>query len=87
MTKKEATAAIAQLVKESNAKLEEAIRISDESGVPFMYGPLNNDIGASEDDPDNDYGHRSTYNPKKLGARSWEQGWQSDGWNSSSIGC
>lgn len=79
MTKRdEAQKKIRALIAESNAKIEEAMKIADEHGLEFNYEP--DHIGTY-------YGAGSEDHPYADGGVGAEGEWYPSSWSSSSIYC
>lgn len=85
MTKQEASAAIADLLKEASLKHAEAVQLADQHGLAFRahIGPVHNDYVSAE--YERDY-QKAQEDPENFDWDTWdicpEYG---DGWQSSSC--
>lgn len=80
MTQKEASTKIAALIKEAEAKIAEAEKVSNESGIDFSWSGPDYGMGGH-------YTAKSNVDKPEGAEEDWEPSDSEYGWNSSSSFC
>lgn len=98
MDKQQVLEQIAELIKQSNDKLREAIAIANKHDVSFQYAPFCDRVLDGHTDPEDfyykqlpdgtlEYDMDSQYRGNGSYYNATQRRWENTGWNSSSASC